>query len=215
MTFESALSMFAVMLLYVAKPGPTIIALIARSISDGFHTGVMLALGNTTAHVIYFLLAVYGYALVEAHLSFAAFLLKSAGAAYLIYIGMKGLLHLERGLWGGKPDVQTQITPFENYLSGLVICLSSPYSILFYIAIIPQFLPFGSLSPVDVIVSVILIVGTYLSMHLLISYMCSRARDTLKNEKIVRRINLVVNVIFLGLGVFFIASVFPIFDFKL
>ena len=127
MTFESSLTTFIVMLLYVLKPGPTILALISRSISDGFRTGFTIALGNTSAHIIYFLLAAFGYALIETHLAFASFFLKSIGATYLLYIGIKGLLHLEAGLWGGKPDEQTKITMAEHYFSGLTICLSSPY----------------------------------------------------------------------------------------
>ena len=40
MTLESVLATLFVMLLYVLKPGPSIIAMISRSLSDGFQAGV-------------------------------------------------------------------------------------------------------------------------------------------------------------------------------
>ena len=172
MTLESVLATLFVMLLYVLKPGPSIIAMISRSLSDGFQAGVTVALGNTTAHITYFFLAAFGYAIIEAHLEFISFFLKSAGAAYVIYVGIKGLLHLEAGMWGGKPDEQTKIGFIDNFLSGLVICLSSPYTILFYAAIVPQILPLGTFNVFDIIGAGLLIAMTYLSMHTLISFLC-------------------------------------------
>lgn len=215
MTLESALTTLFVMFLYVLKPGPSILAMVSRSLSDGFQAGVTVSLGNTTAHVIYFLLAVFGYALVEAHLEFATFILKSLGAAYIIYIGIRGLVHLETGLWGGKEDVQTQIGFKENYFSGLAICLSSPYTILFYVAIVPQILPLGNLDPVDITLATMLIAGSYLFLHTIISYLCSSVRKTLKNEKVVKNINFAVSIIFIGIGIFFLATMFPIAEFSL
>lgn len=215
MTFESAVTTLFVMLLYVLKPGPSILAMISRSLSDGFRAGFTVALGNTTAHITYFLFAVFGYALIEAHLDFATFLLKSLGAVYVIYIGIRGLAHLDAGLWGGKEDVQTKIGFTENYFSGLAICLSSPYTILFYVAIVPQILPLGAFHVMDIMAATVLIAGSYLSMHAMISFLCGKARDTLMNEKFVRRVNMVVSIIFIGIGLFFLATMFPIAQFNL
>ena len=81
MTLESALTTFVVLLLYVLKPGPTILALISRSLSDGFRAGIAVAFGSSSAHVIYFLMAVFGYAIIETHLAFASFFLTSFSMA--------------------------------------------------------------------------------------------------------------------------------------
>lgn len=215
MTFESMITTLVVMFLYVIKPGPSVLAMVSRSLSDGFTAGITVSLGNTTAHVIYFLLAVFGYSLIETHLDFTTFMLKSVGAAYIIYIGVKGLMHLDAGLWGGKPDIQTKITFIDNYLSGLAICLSNPYAILFYVAIVPQILPLGTFDPLDIFAATILIAGSYLSMHAVISFLCGTVRQTLKNEKVVRRINMAVSLIFIGIGLFFLATMFPIAEFNL
>lgn len=215
MTLESSFIVLVALILFILKPGPNMIALISRSLSDGFASGFAMALGNTTGQIIYYLLAVFGYSLIEAHLSFLSFFLKSVGAAYLIYIGIKGLLHLEAGMWGGKPDVQTKITAFENYFSGIAICLANPFTILFYAAIVPQIMPLDSFGWQDITLSTMMIAFTYLAMHTMTSYAASTAKNTLKNEVVVKRINFIVSFIFVGLGLFFIATLFPIFNFEL
>ncbi len=215
MTIESALATLFVVFLYVIKPGPSILVVISRSLGDGFAAGFTVALGNTTAHIIYLMLAIFGYALIEMHLEFASFFLKSLGAAYLIYIGIKGLLNLEAGAWGENADQALKITPVEHYFSGLTICLSSPYTVLFYIAIIPQMLPINSFTAIDIFIATALIAGAYLALQTTVSFLCDKARNTLMNENIVRRVNYGVSCIFIGIGLIFLATMFPIMEFSL
>ncbi|MEM6812040.1 MAG: LysE family translocator [Pseudomonadota bacterium] len=215
MTFETSLILIGALVLFVLKPGPNMVATISRSISDGFSAGIAMTLGVTAGQVVFFLVAVFGYSLIEAYMSFLVFFLKSAGAAYLIYIGIKGLLHLEAGTWGGKPDQTTKITNLENFMSSFAICMSNPFTILFYAAFIPQIIPLGNISVENIILSLVVIVMTYLVMHGSMAYAASSVKNTLKNETLVRRINFAVSAIFIMLGLFFIASIFPIFNFSL
>ena len=213
MTLESTILLFFTLILFIIKPGPNMIATISRSLSDGFPAGFSMALGVTTGQIIFFITAVFGFSLIEAHLSFLSFLLKSAGSAYLIYIGIKGLLNLEAGVWKGQHNSEHKITNYENFLSSLFICFANPFTILFYAAIIPQIVPLKEISAYDIIFCLMIITTTYIIMHGGVAYMASNLKDTLKNEKIVKRINFIVSLIFIGLGLFFMLTLLPIFNF--
>jgi threonine/homoserine/homoserine lactone efflux protein len=215
MTVESSLLLLFAIVLFIIKPGPGILATVSRSLADGFPAGFAMALGNTAGQILFFMLAVLGYSIIEAHMSFLSFFMKSAGAAYLIYIGVKGILHLEAGLWGGKPDVTTEINLFEHFLAALFICLSNPFTIFFYAAIIPQIVPLKDIQPADITLSLIIICTVYIVMHGGLALIASRARSALKNEMLIRRINLGVSIIFILLGLFFVLTLFPGFNFGL
>lgn len=215
MTLESMITLSIAIMLLTIKPGPGMIAIISRSLSDGFFPAFAIALGIITIQVFYFSLAAFSFAIAENELLFISILMKSLGATYLFYIGIKGFIHLERGLWGGKPDEQTKVTLLENYGAGLAITLANPFILLFYSGVIPTILNLDDLKIHDVIIGALVIAITNLSLLSIECALADRFRYYLKNLKVVKAINIGTSTAFIFIGLFLVFSLFPAFEFNL
>src|ERR1043165_5854256 len=90
---------FTVSILINLSPGPDMIYTAARSLSQGTKAGILSALGVFTGCLVHISAAVFGLSkiLQQSVLLFA--IIKYAGAAYLIYLGLKSLLSKRQ-----KPD---------------------------------------------------------------------------------------------------------------
>jgi len=215
MTLEAAISLAIAIILLTIKPGPGMIAVISRSLSDSFMSAFMIALGIVSVQILYFLLAAFSFTISEDHLLFISILMKSIGAVYLFYIGAKGFAHLEAGVWAGKPDVLTQIKPSENYLSGMAITLGNPFVILFYAALIPSILDLKKLGIDDIFLGACIIASLNLAILSMECALASKAREFLKEPKIVKVLNITTSSAFILIGLFIGYSIFPLTNFDL
>ena len=70
--------------------------------------------------------------------------LRFAGAAYLVWFGLRLLVRAVRGTAGAAPDGAVQSSPWRAARQGLATNLLNPKVGVFYVALLPQFLPPGS-----------------------------------------------------------------------
>jgi len=215
MTIEAALSLAIAIILLTIKPGPGMLAVISRSLSDGFLAALMIAMGIVTVQILYFLLAAFSFTIAEDHLLFISILMKSFGAVYLFYVGAKGFAHLEAGVWAGKPDVLTQIKASENYLAGVAITLGNPFVILFYAALIPSILELKELRIDDIFLGACIIASLNLAILAAECALASKAREFLKQPKVVKILNIATSSAFIMIGLFIGYSIFPLTNFDL
>jgi threonine/homoserine/homoserine lactone efflux protein len=120
------------------SPGPAVMLVIAYGLTQGARRSVFAALGILTANALYFALSAtaLGAVLVASQSFFVA--VKWVGAAYLVYVGLSALL--------GRPSPITVSTANSRprsrraiYLSGLTLQLANPKTLIFFVAILPQF----------------------------------------------------------------------------
>lgn len=215
MTLDTCLTLALAIALLTLKPGPGMLAIISRSLTDGFKSGFALALGIVTIQVVFFTVAAFGFAMIEQHMLFISILLKSLGAAYLIYLGVKGLLNVESGLWKGPQGGGKTLSLPENYMAGTAITLGNPFVILFYAAIIPSILNLEKLHWNDLVIAASIIAVTNLSLLSLEALLAEKAGTLLKNLTVVRRVNIGVSVLFILIGLFLGLSALPLFNFEL
>ena len=129
------------------SPGPAVMLVIAYGLAQGARRSVWASLGILSANGLYFALSATGVgALLAASETFFR-AVKWAGAAYLVYLGLAALL--------GRPSPITVSraaarggSPLTIYLSGLTLQLANPKTLVFFAAILPQFvdprLPIGA-----------------------------------------------------------------------
>src|SRR5438132_9343442 len=72
-------------------PGPDTLYILARSIAQGRRAGVMSALGIGSGLLVHTLLAAFGLSAILAASAWAFAAVKTAGAVYLIYLGLQAL----------------------------------------------------------------------------------------------------------------------------
>jgi threonine/homoserine/homoserine lactone efflux protein len=117
-------------------PGPAVMYIMARSIDQGRSAGIVSALGLATGSVILIAAAALGVSALLAASPMAFNVVRYAGAAYLLYLGVRTAL--------AKPDPTTEShaprAPLSRiFAEGIVVNLLNPKTALFFFAFLPQF----------------------------------------------------------------------------
>lgn len=129
-------------LVIVGIPGPSVLFVITRSLTLGRRAGVATVVGNATGVYVQVLGVAFGLgALVQE--SVAVFTtVKLAGAAYLVLLGVRALRH--RHALAAALDVPVAPRTLRRIvLDGFVVGLANPKSIVFFAAVLPQFVDRG------------------------------------------------------------------------
>ena len=139
----AALYAFLIATLVLAlTPGPGVVFIVARTLAQGRKAGLAsvagVALGNLTNAVG----ASIGLAALFAASSLAFTVVRWAGAAYLVWLGIQALRQPAAAADGSPP---IPAAPRQLFRDGFFVALLNPKTTLFFAAFIPQFLhPEGS-----------------------------------------------------------------------
>ncbi len=136
LTAHLALFLTASLALIVA-PGPDTLYVLARGIGQGRRAGAISALGTCTGILVHTSAAALGLAVLLQTSIVAYTLIKYAGAAYLIYLGIKTLLSKQSALF---TPVATRPSWRRMYLQGMLTNVLNPKVALFFVAFLPQFI---------------------------------------------------------------------------
>ncbi len=122
----------------ISSPGPSAILVVSQGASSGLGRAIFGILGIAVGGMIYFTLSATGVAslILASSLVFSA--IKWIGVAYLLYLGCKALFS-RSALIDIKPGAP-QKKRSALFLQGLFIMLSNPKAMLFFTAIMPQFI---------------------------------------------------------------------------
>ena len=147
----STLLLFTVAsLALLAVPGPAVIYVVTRSVDQGHKAGIVSVLGVETGTFVYALAAAAGLTGLIAASEIGFSIVKYAGAAYLIYLGVRKLLERGEAL-EAVPAARSQL-----FVRGMLVQLLNPKIAIFFLAFLPQFVDPAS-GPVAV---QILVLGT-------------------------------------------------------
>lgn len=117
-------------------PGPAVLLTISKSALDGTKTGIITGLGIATGDFIHVLLATIGISAILMTSTAAFNIVKIAGAAYLLYMGIQALLAKATSV--RMPDVLKE-SLFKAYKHGILVEALNPKTALFFLALFPQF----------------------------------------------------------------------------
>jgi threonine/homoserine/homoserine lactone efflux protein len=125
----------AIVLLII--PGPAVLYIVARSVDQGRKAGLASCSGIATGGLVHILAAAFGLSalLVSSVVAYSA--VKYAGAAYLIYMGIKKLRERPVAADGVK-HVQPASLRYV-YGQGVLVQVLNPKAALFFFAFLPQF----------------------------------------------------------------------------
>jgi threonine/homoserine/homoserine lactone efflux protein len=123
----------------VITPGQDTFFILGRSLAGGRAAGIAAALGITVGSVMHTILAALGLSALLATSPMAFMGVKFAGAAYLIWIGVRAMMSRASGLpatgAGAGGDGR-----WSAFRSGVVTNLLNPKVALFFLALMPQFI---------------------------------------------------------------------------
>jgi len=137
MTDPGHLALFCVAALALAlSPGPDTFYVIARGMSQGSRAGVWSAMGICTGILFHICGAALGLSVILRTSAAAYHVLRYAGAAYLIWIGFRGLSRRESPAPLAAP---ARASLGRVYSQGILTNVFNPKVALFFLAFLPQF----------------------------------------------------------------------------
>jgi threonine/homoserine/homoserine lactone efflux protein len=126
----------AAALALIVVPGPAVLYIVAQSIDRGRRAGLVSALGVATGGLVHVTAAAVGLSALLVSSATAFTVVKVAGAAYLIGVGLLTLLR--------RPEEPALEAPRERrlrrvYGQGVLVNVLNPKTALFFLAFLPQF----------------------------------------------------------------------------
>lgn len=145
MSWESLLAFNLVLMAALASPGAAFLVAVRTSISAGRAAGLATGLGLASAAVLWTLAAFLGLEVIFRLFPWTYAVLKVAGALYLIYLAFQTWRHAR------VPLGEATLPRSRAYLTGALVNLGNPKSMLFAAAVIIVVFPQG-LAPAEVAV---------------------------------------------------------------
>jgi threonine/homoserine/homoserine lactone efflux protein len=191
----------AASLAFLAIPGPSVFYIVTRSLTQGRRAGVTSMLGVQAGGLVHVVAAAFGVSAVIASSATAFTVVKYAGAAYLIVIGVRKLL--SSGSAEPDPEPRGEASTRHLFGHGVVVNVLNPKTALFFLAFLPQFIDpdAGPVAPQMLVLGTMLVGlgvlsdGTY-------ALVAARAGQRLRATASARRLlDRVSGGIFVALGV--------------
>jgi len=120
----------------IALPGPSVLLTVAHSISFGWRPALSTVGGETAGIAVQLVVAAIGLTSLLNVVAAAFEWLRWAGAAYLVYLGIKQWRSAKAPLVLDTPAVSRT----NLFIQGLVITIPNPKSLIFIAAFLPQFI---------------------------------------------------------------------------
>jgi len=133
----SNLQLFVIAALVLAvTPGPAVLYIVTRSVTQGRTAGVVSCFGVTLGGLVHVLAAALGVSAALAASVVAFNVVKYAGAVYLVWLGIRTVIKRP------EPAAMTRAEPhslLRIFQDGVVVNVLNPKTALFFLAFLPQF----------------------------------------------------------------------------
>lgn len=138
MPFHEVLIFAFAAFVLVLSPGPNMIYLISRSISQGKKAGLISLAGVICGFMFHILMVAYGLTAVLFAVPFAYLILKIFGVCYLLYLAFQAIK--SKGNVFDTSKVLSQDKPYKLFRIGFFTNVLNPKVAVFYMSLFPQFI---------------------------------------------------------------------------
>ncbi|GGQ34637.1 LysE family translocator [Streptosporangium pseudovulgare] len=200
---QHLLALFTVTtIIAMITPGPDMLFVLGCGMRGGPRAGLLATAGVATSEAVHVAVAAAGLAALFAAVPVAFTVVRIAGAAYLIYLGVQAIRR--RGDdQGGLPVLGGGMSGRRAYLNGLLTNLLNPKMVTFTIAFLPQFIDPG-LGHVWVQFAILgaIMIALEFVVDGAVGVLAGRIGGWLRRRHAARRrIDIATGGIFIGLGV--------------
>ncbi len=180
-------------------PGPSVCFTIAYALKHGTRRTLLTILGQLAANCCQIVVVLFGLSTMLERSAAIFYVLKLCGAVYLTYLGI-------RQWTAGKPGVRieantsSQVTR-KAFLDGFVVCGTNPKAILYYTALLPQFV----VQTGEVQVQMIILAMTSLAVAVVIlvfyTMLAGRVRYWFQTNKVWKVQNRIAGIVMIIAGI--------------
>jgi threonine/homoserine/homoserine lactone efflux protein len=122
--------------LLAMAPGPGMLYVLSRTLAGGRREGILSSLGTFLGGLVHVVAAATGLSLVLATSAAAFAVVKYAGAAYLVYLGVRMIISAQRD---AEISIPANVVLRNPFWQGIATEVLNPKTALFFLAFIPQF----------------------------------------------------------------------------
>ncbi len=117
-------------------PGPDMLYVTARTLGEGRRAGIVSAFGIAGGTLVHTAVVTLGLAAIVRQAPLLYDVIRYAGAAYLVFLGLSNLLSRAHGLDLPETDASS---PGRVFIQGVITNVLNPKVALFFVAFLPQF----------------------------------------------------------------------------
>ena len=181
-------------------PGAGAINTMTNSIGVGWTRSIWGILGQQLALLVHIAVVAAGVGLLvaESHVLFEV--IRYAGAAYLVYLGVRQLLARPEAVDAEAPVVR--MTAWQMFRQGVLVNLTNPKAVVFFLAFTPQFIrPSRPVLPQYGVLAATVVVVDVLVMWFVFAVAARGLRRMTRTPSGQRRLNRIFGGLFVGVGV--------------
>jgi threonine/homoserine/homoserine lactone efflux protein len=169
------LSFIAAALVILLIPGPGVLYIVTRSLSQGIRAGLVSVLGLSLGALVHVAAATAGLSAILVASATAFGVVKMLGAGYLIYLGLRTLFARDDG---ATVEVSAPRTLVRVFSDGVVVSVLNPKIAIFFLAFLPQFVDPNGMPVTQQVLSLGLI---YVALALITDSMYAVLAGTLRD----------------------------------
>jgi len=200
MSFEHWLAFAAASAILVAIPGPTVLLVVSHALSHGRRAAMAtvtgVALGDLTAMTA----SMLGLGVLLQTTATLFMVLKTIGALYLIYLGVK-LWRAPTGL--SNVDIEaSEKRPWRIFAHAYAVTALNPKSIIFFVAFMPQFIDTHQPLPLQMSIFIATFVGLAIVNAGGYGLLAAVARRTVRRPSVQKWVNRTGGSLLIAAGLF-------------
>ena len=205
-TLDTLLAFFGVSLLLGITPGPDNLFVLVQSAQRGWRAGMAVVLGLCVGLVFHTAAVALGLAALFAASATAFSVLKYLGAAYLAWLAWQSLRPRGEAASADAPAA-AEVAPaggaWRMIGRGMVMNLTNPKVLIFFLAFLPQFADpaRGSVAPQIMLLGVVFMLATLLVFGAIALFSGAVGTLLLRSARAQRWLNRAAGLVFLGLAV--------------
>ena len=202
MSFHTWFLFATAYLVTTISPGPNVLLVIRNTVRYGSRGTASTIAGNLLAQLVVVVLVALGVGAVLAALPALFVGMKVAGAAYLIYLGVKQLQGARPR--AGRADVTVSAPVLDRrkvFREALLVSGSNPKTLIFLSAFMPQFIAHDRGLPEQFVIMYLTVAAIVAVVHTIYSLSVRGVHNRLGTSRWLTAVKRCSGVIFLGLGI--------------
>ena len=197
MSLQEILALLLIILVFVVSPGPGTLAVFGKSMQQGFIAAFFLSFGLILGDITYLVAVILSLDFFSNTIASYMDQVKIVGGMYLIYLGIQSW---RSGSFKIKKNISKKGN-FAEFVTGYLISMANPKVMVFYIAILPNFINLKNLS---LLIASEIIIITFLGLMAGISAInlgASKIKNKLEGSDSNAYINRIVGSIMMVAGI--------------
>lgn len=184
------------------SPGPDLIFVLTKTVSNGRKAGIAAAAGACSGALVHVAAAALGLSAIIVSSAYAFTLIKIVGVAYLIYLAWQAFT-ASGGIELTSIEKTTSVSHWKIFKQGVLIDVLNPKAAIFFMAFLPQFVRegYGPLPMQLLLLGLIVVIGAF---FVELGYIFAAHRLTKKvksNQGFTLWLNRTIGTVFVALGI--------------